>query len=445
MNTINFKEGFLIYVNKGKDEDLRSFILTFKNDNDLLEGVIKLNEKLKIKNFDNVKIGKVKLNVDNEYIKNQLKGLPEMKYNLDYKKYRKIRIYHYKSEKDIVGDKIKEILKIDDTLRAFSLIYKNRETNMSNKMFIHKGKKEKQPKYPIFIISKGRWETRKTARYLTTCGIKYFIVVEPDEKDKYIEHGEKPEQVLVMPKKWKNKQIKLGNGGGIPVRNYVHHYSKNILKTEKHWILDDNIHVYYRFYKSHKIPVYSSAVFRIVEDYSDRYENVYVSGHNYQFFIVNKDTKPIYYNTKIYSSILINNNLNDKFKSKYLWRGVYNEDVDLILRTLKLNLPTICFNYFASGKTATMNDKGGNTTTIYDVEDAHSKKTDALVNLHPDCVKKVIKFREKYKRYHHEVDYSNFKSIKLKYKEGEEEKFDKLPLKPNEYNLILKDRNSKNL
>lgn len=42
-------------------------------------------------------------------------------------------------------------------------------------------------RYPIYIVSAGRWNKRWTSRYLDFCGISYFMVVEPDEYDLYFE------------------------------------------------------------------------------------------------------------------------------------------------------------------------------------------------------------------------------------------------------------------
>ena len=58
-----------------------------------------------------------------------------------------------------------------------------------------------------------------------------------------------------------------------------------------------------------------------------------------------------------------------------------------------------------------MSCKGGNTDTIYSVEDAHLKKSLELKNNHPDCVEVV----ERFGRWHHLVNYNIFKNLELKY------------------------------
>ena len=41
------------------------------------------------------------------------------------------------------------------------------------------------PKHPVYIISKGRWDSRHTSVALEKMNMPYSIVVEEDEYDKY--------------------------------------------------------------------------------------------------------------------------------------------------------------------------------------------------------------------------------------------------------------------
>ena len=45
------------------------------------------------------------------------------------------------------------------------------------------------PQYPIYIISKGRWESRKTSRALEKMNVPYHIVIESQEYDQYAIDG----------------------------------------------------------------------------------------------------------------------------------------------------------------------------------------------------------------------------------------------------------------
>jgi hypothetical protein len=68
---------------------------------------------------------------------------------------------------------------------------------------------------------------------------------------------------------------------------------------------------------------------------------------------------PYYLNTRIYSCILIRNDI------PYRWRGRYNEDTDLCLQVLSEGWCTVSFNAFNMMKAETMSVKGGNATELY--------------------------------------------------------------------------------
>jgi hypothetical protein len=251
--------------------------------------------------------------------------------------------------------------------------------------------------FPIYIISKGRWESRFTAKALLKMKQPFRVVVEPKEFKKYA--SVLPlENLIEAPENF--SELKQGS---IPVRNFVwdHSAAEGHLK---HWILDDNIDGFYRLNRNMKIPVSDATIFRAAEDFTGRYSNVKISGMNYFMFAPRKQKQPPYVlNTRIYSCILIDNSL------EHRWRGRYNEDTDLSLRTLKSGYCTILFNAFLCYKMQTMTMKGGNTDTIYNTNDNRRAFAESLQKQHPDCVKVTWKFN----RWHHEVDYSFFKRNKL--------------------------------
>jgi hypothetical protein len=251
--------------------------------------------------------------------------------------------------------------------------------------------------FPIYIISKGRWESRFTAKALLKMKQPFRVVVEPKEFKNYA--SVLPlENLIEAPENF--SELKQGS---IPVRNFVwdHSAAEGHLK---HWILDDNIDGFYRLNRNMKIPVSDATIFRAAEDFTGRYSNVKISGMNYFMFAPRKQKQPPYVlNTRIYSCILIDNSL------EHRWRGRYNEDTDLSLRTLKSGYCTILFNAFLCYKMQTMTMKGGNTDTIYNTNDNRRAFAESLQKQHPDCVKVTWKFN----RWHHEVDYSFFKRNKL--------------------------------
>jgi hypothetical protein len=271
------------------------------------------------------------------------------------------------------------------------------------------------PDYPVYIISKGRAESRLTSKALEIIKVPYKIVIEPQEYDLYSSVIDKS-KILVLP--FSN----LGQGS-IPARNWVWEHSISI-GAKRHWILDDNIRSFMRLNRNLKIRVASGTIFKIAEIFVDRYKNIAISGFNYQWFCKQKQKiPPFYFNTRIYSCILIKNNI------PYRWRGKYNEDTDLSLRVLKDGYCTILFNAFLADKQATMTMSGGNTDEVYIDGDNRYKFAESLQKQHPD----VAKITKKFGRWHHHVDYSRFK----KFNKLEEKDNLNIPNKINNYGMKL--------
>jgi len=276
------------------------------------------------------------------------------------------------------------------------------------------------PNFPIFVISKGRWESRLTSKTFERTNIPYRIVIEPQEYDDYVKFINK-EKIIKLP--FSN----LGQGS-IPARNFVWDFAMKE-GHKKHWIIDDNIYDFYRFNRNAKNIVEDGTIFKCAEDFVDRYENIMLSGFNYcKFCIASEKYPPYLFNTRIYSTILIDHRLDLR------WRGKYNEDTDLSIRTLKLGHCTVQFNAFLAEKATTMRLKGGNTDSIYqnenlDYQDGVLEKSKSLQEQHPDVAKVVWRWN----RWHHFVDYSVFKRNKPIFK-----KDIKIPKGIDNYGMKLK-------
>jgi len=255
------------------------------------------------------------------------------------------------------------------------------------------------PKYPIYIVSKGRWESRLTSKTLEKLNVPYRIVVEPQEYGEYANVID-PQKILTLP--FSN----LGQGS-IPARNWIWDHSMSEGHS-RHWIMDDNIGGFNRMNRNRQIRVASGTIFKCAEDFVDRYENVAISGFQYDFFLKSKWPWPAFItNTRIYSCILIDNSI------KHRWRGRYNEDTDLSIRVLKDGYCTILFYAFTQEKATTMTMRGGNTAELYS-GDGRKIMAESLQQQHPDCVR----ITKKWNRWQHHVDYSRFKSNFLKKKDG---------------------------
>lgn len=277
------------------------------------------------------------------------------------------------------------------------------------------------PKYPVYIVSKGRADTMITSRSLTRMKVPHYIIIEPQDEKDYeqakINFG-LTDYVTLLVAPFSNH----GDGPG-RARNWAWDHSISI-GAEAHWVLDDNISDFYRLHRNERIRVESGVFFKVMEDFFDRYENLYIAGPQYRFFIApNQKYPPYVANTRIYSTLLIRNDC------KHRWRGRYNEDTDICLRVLKDGDCTVQFNAFLQGKVATQTIKGGNTAEFYHKEFVENEeelegkrynekgtinKSQMLADMHPDVARVVWR----YGRWHHYVDYSPFKKNKLVLKDG---------------------------
>lgn len=231
-----------------------------------------------------------------------------------------------------------------------------------------------QPRYPVFIPSKGRaqHQTRATSTVgrLREDGVPFFIVVEPQEADEYADVVG-ADRVLTLP--FSNLGL-----GSIPARNWIKDYATAELGAARHWQLDDNIKEFRRVYRSERIPCSSAIALRACEDFTDRYENVAISGLNYQMFAV-RAKKPFVANCHVYSCTLVNNAI------PHRWRGRYNEDTDLCLQVLAAGWCTLLLNVFVANKERTMIVKGGNSAELYE-GDGRLRMARALERVWPGVV-----------------------------------------------------------
>jgi hypothetical protein len=233
----------------------------------------------------------------------------------------------------------------------------------------------KLPRYPIYIPSKSRYDTPYTAEFLERDGIPYRMVVEDQEHDEYAKRI--PEKnLLVLP--FQNR------GSVIPARNWIkeHSISEGHIR---HWQLDDNIQWVERWYHGKRIKMHSRPAFRAVEDFTDRYENIALSGMNYVMFGT-MNQPPFHLNSRVYSCMLALNAI------PHRWRGRYNEDADICLQVLADGWCTVLINAFLVKKRTTMKTKGGNTKELYG-GDGRLKMARSLERMWPGVVETKRRFQ----------------------------------------------------
>jgi len=282
------------------------------------------------------------------------------------------------------------------------------------------------PRYPVYIISKGRADTilLHTAGYLAFDYVPFRVVIEPQDFDDYAQMIPE-DRILVLP--FSN----LGKGG-TPARNWVWEHS---IKEghERHWILDDNIRRIYRLYGGHRFPCDAAVAMRTVEDFTDRYENIAISGMNYKMFGT-PNLYPYFINTHVYSNLLIRNDL------PFRWRLRLNEDTDLCLVALSRGLCTVLVNVFLADKLPTMTMKGGNTQELYGGkwDRSEAAATDGRLDMarilehwHPG----VVRVDRRFQRPQHVIDWKRFKQPLIR--RGDESDWQLLP-ELDEYGLTLR-------
>lgn len=288
-----------------------------------------------------------------------------------------------------------------------------------------------QPQFPLYIPSKSRAENGTTARFLDKINVPYRLVVEEQQYEEYAKYFSK-DKLLILDKTYQDNYDTFDDLGYTKskgpgaARNFIwdHSISEGY---DWHWVMDDNITLFARLHKNQRIPVGDGTIFKAMEDFVLRYENIAMAGPQYWMFAPSRaKLPPFVVGTRIYSCNLIRNDV------PFRWRGRYNEDTDLSLNMLKGGWQTVQFNAFLQYKLTTQTLTGGNTEAFYAGEGT-LPKSQMLVDMHPDVAKLVWKFG----RWHHHVNYLPYKDIPLIKKK------DFVEPKENPYKLKLVERKDK--
>lgn len=255
-----------------------------------------------------------------------------------------------------------------------------------------------QVKYPIYIISKGRWDNPITAKIFLKNKIDFIIAVEEQEYNNY--KTTIPEKFIrILP--FKNLGL-----GSFPARNWC--WEDSIQRGfKKHHLFDDNIYSFGRLNNGKKTLNYDPIeALKTLEEFTDRYRNVAISGFNYCGFAQKQTPKPFTLNAHVYSAMLINNHI------PFRWRLKYNEDIDLCLQALHNKWCTILLNIFVVDKVSTSKKlKGGNQTELYKNNNPKLKalKARSIQKVWPQYVKVVYRFG----RPHHQISWTKHFKQKL--------------------------------
>lgn len=285
------------------------------------------------------------------------------------------------------------------------------------------------PRFPIYLPTKGRWESRLTARALDGLGVPYIEVVEPQQRDAYLRAGSREDRLLVLPE---------SDRGLVFVRNWIWDHAE-ASGVPYFWTMDDNIMGFYRLQENLKTPVGDGTIIWAIEEMTTRYSNVGIAGMNYFMFASRKAKRPpVYINSRVYSNMLLPTALREAdgrpFRNDPALR--FNDDTDLNLRVLKptaeggLGMTTLLFNAFLIFKASTMTVKGGMDYQRSEKkeDDDRYKASKQLADKHPEA--KVIR---RWGRWHHTVDYSRFRANRLRLRDGVA-----LPSGPDDFGMYLR-------
>lgn len=292
--------------------------------------------------------------------------------------------------------------------QKFSFRYKDQKVKFNIKYNISKNIK---PKYPIYVVSYGRYDLREhTIDALQEMGIDYYVCVQEREQELYKSH--------FKLNGWTGKIITSPNTnqGSSQQRNTCLEHSKQN-GYKKFWLLDDNMTGWYYFNMLEITRINHPYVFTHLEDISDNIkEPVGIISHCYTMDVRANDLRnPLQINTKNYSSSLIDTEICGDIR----FRLQYNEDIDFTFQVLEQGIKTIGLNIFLAGKKATKTVKGGNTDSIYkdhsQEDDKMTDKFDCLYNTWKnseisECIEKTNLYHSD-GRTHHKINWDKVSEL----------------------------------
>ena len=146
----------------------------------------------------------------------------------------------FNDEKNLIN--FTKLVKIRVSLNTPYISFPQRTPKKWKYWWVCKNKDITNPKYPIYVVSKNRGDSRLTVKCLERLKIPYYVVIEPQNYGEY-KCVIDPKKILVLP--YSNS----GNGVG-QSRNWVWEHSTQ-MGFKRHWVMDDNIVDFHRLYGSY--------------------------------------------------------------------------------------------------------------------------------------------------------------------------------------------------
>ena len=263
------------------------------------------------------------------------------------------------------------------------------------------------PRYPVYIPSKGRADIALTPRALDQIRVPYRIIVEEQQYHAYA--ASYPERkLLVLPRSYQEEydtgddlgtSVSVGPGAA---RNFARDHSLSE-GYPWHWTMDDNIDCFGRLHQNVRRRSGDGMIFAAMEDFCSRYLNIGMAGPEYTMFLPSREGRksPFQVNRRIFSCQLTNNATGVRYRSRY------NDDLAVAIELLKAGWCTVKFTAFWQSKKGTQRMPGGCTTDLY--QDGTLLKSQSIVRQYPD----IVKLTRRYGRWHHQADFSRFENMRL--------------------------------
>lgn len=231
-------------------------------------------------------------------------------------------------------------------------------------------------KYPIYVISKGGAARElQTIQALDALGIKYWLVVDNFEYDQYVDRVPQ-DRILQLPP----NSAPSGRSFTF-TRNWCWGHSVYKEKAARHWILDDDIDAFYFLNENKKPKVTTKNPFLLMEQFTDRFKNIGISGPAYEAYTQRRNEIPPYdTNTSIYACLLVRNDL------PFRWEGNYYIETDLCIRSLKHQEATVLFNYIQTKRSKRPPLPKKDTPEFVAFSDKSLEMTTAIRDRHPSLV-----------------------------------------------------------
>jgi len=227
-------------------------------------------------------------------------------------------------------------------------------------------------RYHIYIPSKNRASNCLTANLVKEAGLKFTVVIEPQDYKKYRKFFSKKE-LYVLPK---------DNKGLWYARNKCKELS--IEKREKaHWQMDDDIRKFAirKDNKNKKVEPYKAIL--PLEDIFDSYKGLAVIAHRYTSFAFAQKDK-LSFNQNPCSSILVKNSVEAK------WRKGTVDDADFALQILQQGKSTIITNRYLIDTVPHLKQSGG-LTDLANQGQGRIVRFKQLIEDYPDWFKLGVK------------------------------------------------------